>query len=92
MFLDVCVAISAAIYRGGQMPDTQTSRKTAEKGAEWVAVKTAKKQPEEQQPKHPKNSCFDSFSGGTAVLPAALPRSTRHPFRPVFNVGHLPPL
>ena len=48
------------------MPD---SRKIAEKGAERVAVK--QEQPQEQ-PKHPKNSCFDCFSGVSAVLPAVF--------------------
>ena len=44
-----------------QMPEIENSRKTAEKGAEWVTVKPPKKQPE-KQPKRPENSCFDCFS------------------------------
>ena len=62
------------------MPDIENSRKkTAEEGAEWVSVKLP-----EEQPKHPKNSCFDCFSGVLAVLPAVLPRPTWHLLRLFF--------
>ena len=73
------------------MPDIENSRKTAEKGAEWVTVK--------QPGKHPKNSCFDCFSGVSAVFPAVFRLFDRDPlgtlfgcFSAVFNVGHLAPL
>ena len=59
---------------------------------------TAEKQPEEQ-PKHPKNSCFDCFSDVSAVLPAVFRLFYCDPlgavfgcFSAVFSVGHLAPL
>ena len=77
-----------------QIPDIENSRKTAEKGAEWVTVKQPKKQLE-KQPKHPKNSCFDCFSVVSAVFPAVFRLFYRDPlgtlfgcFSAVFNVGH----
>ena len=77
------------------MPDIENSRKTAEKGTEWVTVK----QPE-KHPKHPKNSCFDCFSGVSGVFPAVFRLFYRDPLSAlfgcfssaVFNVGHLAPL
>ena len=72
------------------MPDIET----AERGAEWVAGKTA-----EKQPKHPKNSCFYCFWGVSVVLPAVFRLFYRDPlgtlfgcFSAVFNVGHWAPL
>ena len=54
-----------------QMPDIENSRKSSRKGCRVGQGKTAEKQPEEQ-PKHPKNSCFECFSGVSAVLPAVF--------------------
>ena len=69
-------AISAAIYRGAQMPDIENSRKTAEKGADWVTIKQAEKQPEKQL-KHSKKQLFDCFFGCfgcfSGCFSAALP-------------------
>ena len=66
-----------------QMPDIENSRKTAEKG-EWVR-QTAEKQPE-KQPKHPKNSCFDCFSGVSAVFPAVFRLLYCGPTRNAFRL------
>ena len=54
------------------MPDTENSRKTAEKGAEWVAVKQLEEQPEEHS-KTVKTAVFRLFfwlffSGFSAVF------------------------
>ena len=75
------------------MLDIENSRKTAEKGAEWVTVK----QPEEQ-PKHPKNSQNRCFLGVSAVPLSVFRLSYRDPlgtlfgcFSAVFNVEHLAP-
>ena len=73
------------------MPDIENSRKTAEKGAEWVTVK----QPE-KQPKHPKNSKNSCFSGVSAVFLAVFRLAYRDPLETLFGcfsaVGHVAPL
>ena len=79
------------------MPDLENSRKTAEKGAEWVTVKTARKTagktPEKKTPENSQNSCF------SGVFPAVFRLFYRDPlgtlfgcFSAVFKVGHLAPL
>ena len=74
-----------------RMPDIENSRKTAEKGAEWVTVK----QPKNSR-KNSRNTrktavfiafrlffgCFGCFSG---CFSAVLPWPTRHPFRLFFG-------
>ena len=71
-----------------QMPDIENSRKTAEKGAEWVTVKQPKNS-WKKRPKHPKNSQNSCFSGVSAVFPAVfrlvLLRPARRPFRLFFG-------
>ena len=65
-----------------QMRDIENSRKTAKQGAEWVTVeqlKISRKNSRNtrkiaEQPKHPKNSCFDCFG----YLPAVLRLSCQH--------------
>ena len=46
--------------------------------------KTAEKQPE-KKPKHPKNSCFDCFSGVSAVFPAVFRLFYRDPLGTLFG-------
>ena len=81
------LAISHGHLQRCRMPDIENSRKTAEKGAEWVTVK---------QPKNSRNTrktyvltefrlffgCFGCFSG---CFSAVLPWPTRHPFRLFFG-------
>ena len=70
------------------MPDIENSRKTAEKGAEWVTVKQAKNS-RKKQPKHPKNSCFDCFSAVFRVFRLFFGCFTvthSAPFSPVFRL------
>ena len=83
------------------MPDIENSRKTAEKGAEWVTIK----QPKNSR-KNSRNTrktavltAFRCFSGVSAVFPAVFRLFYRDPlgtlfgcFSAVFNVGHLAPL
>ena len=82
------------------MPDIENSRKTAEKGAEWVAAngKTAEKQPE-KHPKHPKNTrktvktaVFRAFRLFFRLFFGCFSVTRSAPFSAVFNVGHLAPL
>ena len=80
------------------MPDIENSQKTAEKGAEWVTVKQPRNSRENSRNTR-KNSCFDCFSGVSAVFPAVFRLFCRDPlgtlfgcFSAVFNVGHLAPL
>ena len=85
-----------------QMPDIENSRKTAERGAEWVTVKQPKnsrKNSRNTRKKQPKNSQNSCFSGVSAVFPAVFRLFYRDPFgtpfgcfSAVFNVGHLAPL
>ena len=79
------------------MPDIENSRKTAEKGAEWVTIKQPKNSL--KNVKTPEEQLFDCFLGVLAVLPAAFRLLYRDPlgtffgcFSAVFNVGHLAPL
>ena len=74
------------------MPDIENSRKTAEKGAEWVTVKQPKnsrknsRKTPEKQPKSSQNSCF---SGVSAVFPAVFRLFTvthSAPFSAVFRL------
>ena len=62
------------------MPDSENSRK----GCQVGHGKTAEKQPE-KQPKHPKNSCFDCFSGVSAVFPAVFRLFCRDPLGTLFG-------
>ena len=83
------------------MPDIENSRKTAEKGAEWVTVKQPKNSRKNTRntrktPENSQNSCFSGVSG---VFPAVFRLFYRDPlgtlfgcFSAVFNVGHLAPL
>ena len=81
-----------------QMPDIENSRKTAEKGAEWVTIKQPKNSRKNSQNTR-KTVKTAVFSGGSAVLPAAFRLLCRDPlgtlfgcFPAVFNVEHLAPL
>ena len=55
-----------------QMPDIENSRKNSRKGCQ---------QPE----KHPKNSCFDCFSGVSGVFPAVFRLFYRDPLGTLFG-------
>ena len=60
-----------------QMPDIENSRKTAEKGEEWLAAK---------QPKNSrKNSRNSRFGCSSGCFLAVSPRATWHPFRLFFG-------
>ena len=73
-------------YRGAKCATLKTAGKTAEKGAEWewVPVKQPKNS-QKEQPKHPKNSCFDCFSGVSAVCPAVFRLFDRDPLGTFFG-------
>ena len=77
------------------MPDIENSRKTAEKGAEWVTIKQPVK-----QPKHPKKrskqlffGCFGCFISCFSAVLLCDPLGTLFGrFPAVLNVGHLAPV
>ena len=76
------------------MPDIENSRKTAEKGAEWVTVKQPKNSRENSRNTR-KTVKTAVFSGVSAVFPAVFRLFYRDPlgtlfgcFSAVFNVGH----
>ena len=87
------IAISTAIYRGAKRPTLKTDEKQPKKSRKGCRVgrgptcsKTAEKQLEEQ-PKHPKNSCVDCFSGGSAVLLAVFHLGYRNPLGTLFDTN-----
>ena len=85
------------------MPDIENSRKTAEKGAEWVTVKQPKNS-RENSPKHPEKQSKQLFFGCFGCFPGCFSAcfTVTHGtlfgcflfgcFSAVFNVGHLAPL
>ena len=83
--------VKKSLFFGGfSLPFSKKTRKDRVENSRRVPCgcrvghgKTAEEQPE-KQPKHPKNSCFDCFSGVSAVFPAV--------FRLFYRVGHLAPL
>ena len=71
-----------------QMPDTENSRKTAEKGAEWVPGNVPVKQPKNSwtnSQKQSKQLFFGCFGCSSGCFWAALPWPTRHLFRLFFG-------
>ena len=79
------------------MPDIENSRKTAEKGAEWVTVKqpkTAGKTPEtpEKHPKTVKTAVFRVFRVFFRLFYRDPLGTLFGCFSAVFNVGRLAPL
>ena len=65
------------------MPDIENSRKTAEKGVEWVPVTVPLKQLKNGQ-KNSQNSQNSCFSGVSAVVPAVFRVTHSEPFSAVF--------
>ena len=70
-----------------QMPDIENSRKTAEKGAEWVTVNQPKNSRKNTRntrktPESSQNSCFSGVSG---VFPAVFRLFYRDPLGTLFG-------
>ena len=69
------------------MPDIENSRKTAEKGAEWVTVKQPRNSRKNTRntrktPENSQNSCFSGVSG---VFPAVFRLFYRDPLGTLFG-------